>query len=328
MYRIAQVHRSGPRVGEPMPAVAGRQNAIEHVDAATHRFDQIERRADAHQVARLLLRKKRQRRIERGEHQLVPLAHRKPTDRIALEIHGHQRLCRAPPQRFVGAALHDAEQRLSRPRAPARPLRQERVPRPLGPAQRQLHRALDFFALGGELDALVELHLDVGAQQALDLDRSFRRQHVPRSVDVRLEHRAVLGDLPDLRQAHDLEAAGVRQDRFVPAHEGVQTAELGDPLRARPQHEVIGISEQNIGAGIANLFRIERLDGRDRPDRHERRRADDAARRHDFAAPRQAVAPERAIVKCRAVSHCSPCREWARLALVRRGRRDSECTRA
>ncbi len=51
--------------------------------------------------------------------------------------------------------------------------------RPLRPAQRQLHRPLDLSILGRELKTLIKLHLNVGAEQTLDLDRTFGRQHMP-----------------------------------------------------------------------------------------------------------------------------------------------------
>ena len=54
---------SGPRRVNswPLRGVAGRQDAVEEVDAAAHRFDEIGRGADAHQVARLVCRQPRRR---------------------------------------------------------------------------------------------------------------------------------------------------------------------------------------------------------------------------------------------------------------------------
>ena len=60
---------------------------------------------------------------------------------------------------------------------------------------------------------------------------------------------ALLGDLADLGQAHHLEAAGVGEDRPVPAHEAVQAAEPRDALGAGAQHQVIGVAEDDVGAG-------------------------------------------------------------------------------
>ena len=69
----------------------------------------------------------------------------------------------------------------------------------LGPAQRQLHRALDLVARRRQLEAFVELHGDVGAEQRLDLDRAFGRQLDHRAVEMRAEGDAALVDLAQTR---------------------------------------------------------------------------------------------------------------------------------
>ena len=110
-----------------------------------------------------------------------------------------------------------------------------------------------------------------------------------RAVDMRLEGDARLVDLAQLRQRHDLEAAGVGEDRERPVHEAVQPAEARDALRAGPQHQVVGVAEHHVGAERLHLIRVHGLDGRRRADRHEGGRADDAARHPDFAGARRAV---------------------------------------
>src|SRR3546814_1385199 len=92
-------------------ARARRQHAIEHVDPARDRADQIVGLADAHQIARLVGGKLRGRKIEHAEHRLLPLTHRKPADRIAVEADVGQRRGRARAQCLVERALLDAEQR-------------------------------------------------------------------------------------------------------------------------------------------------------------------------------------------------------------------------
>ncbi len=106
---------------------------------------------------------------------------------------------------------------------------------------------------------------------------------------MRLERDALFRDLANLAEAHHLEAAGVGQDRSIPAHEFVQPAEARDAFRAGAQHQMIGVAEEDVGTGVAHLIGIERLDRRDRSDRHERRRANGPARRSDLAEPRKAV---------------------------------------
>ena len=84
-------------------------------------------------------------------------------------------------------------------------------------------------------------------------------------------------DLAQRRQRHDLEAAGIGEDRVRPVHEAVQAAERGDALGAGPQHQVIGVAEHDLGAGRAHVVVMHALDRGLRADRHEGRRV---ARRH------------------------------------------------
>ena len=65
------------------------------------------------------------------------------------------------------------------------------------------------------------------------------------AVEMRLEGHAVGVELAQLRQRHDLEAAGIRQDRSGPVHEAVQSAEPRDAFRAGPQHQVVGVAEHD-----------------------------------------------------------------------------------
>ena len=57
------------------------------------------------------------------------------------------------------------------------------------------------------------------------------------------------------RQAEDLIAAAVGEDRPVPADEAVQPAAPRDQLVARPQVQVIGVAEDDLGAEILEVAR-------------------------------------------------------------------------
>src|SRR5256885_6782833 len=48
-----------------------------------------------------------------------------------------------------------------------------------------------------------------------------------------------------LREAPDLEAAGVREERAVPAHEAVEPAERPDQLVSRTEEQVVRVREQD-----------------------------------------------------------------------------------
>ena len=143
--------------------------------------------------------------------------------------------------------------------------------------------------LDGDRRAFVELHLDVGAEEALDFNGAFRRQHVARAVDMRLERHAVFGEFPQLRQRHHLKAARVGKDRMRPVHESVQSAECGDALRRRPQHQMIGVAEHDVGACRPHMLGQHRLHRAGGADRHEGGRPDCAMRGLDDAGARRAV---------------------------------------
>ena len=92
----------------------------------------------------------------------------------------------------------------------------------------------------------------------------------------------------------------VRIGRFQPM-KLVQAAELRHLFGAGPQHQVIGIAEDDVGARALHLIEIEALDGADRADRHEGRRADGAMQRVHRAEPRGAIGGVQ--VKENSVSH-------------------------
>ncbi len=93
----------------------------------------------------------------------------------------------------------------------------------------------------------------------LNLDGALGRQFDGRAVEMRAEDDAALLDLAQSGERHDLEAAGIGEDRMRPAHEPVQAAERRDALGAGPQHQVIGVAEQDVGAGRAHRLRLEPL---------------------------------------------------------------------
>ena len=75
--------------------------------------------------------------------------------------------------------------------------------------------------------------------------------------------------LRDPGKGHDLEAPGVRQDGAIPAHEPVQAAQALQPLGSGPQHQVIGIAEDDVGPGGLHLVHGQGLDRGCGPHRHE-----------------------------------------------------------
>ena len=106
---------------------------------------------------------------------------------------------------------------------------------------------------------------------------------------MRAKGDGALGDLAQLRQRHHLEAAGVGQHRAVPVGEPLQAAELRDAFGPGPQHQVIGVAQHDVGAGLADLAPMHAFHRPERADRHEGRRPHRAMGCRQRAEPRGAV---------------------------------------
>jgi len=103
----------------------------------------------------------------------------------------------------------------------------------------------------------VEAHRDVRAELRLDPGDELRREARRAAVVDRAERDAFVVDGGDrVAQREDLEPARVGEDRPVPAHEGVQPAELGDQVGARAEVQVVRVAEQDPRACLAHLVRV------------------------------------------------------------------------
>ena len=181
VFCVAQIERAVPGEGLAVAARAAGQDAIEHIDPALDRADQVIGLAHSHQIARLVRGQLPRREVEAGEHRLLPLPDRESADGIAIEADLDQRRGGLLAEARVQRALLDPEDRGSSGMLAAAI---ERVARSLGPADRAVHRVgLRVLGCGGR-DELVELHDDVAAVQTLDFDRALGAEHVARSVEV------------------------------------------------------------------------------------------------------------------------------------------------
>ena len=93
----------------------------------------------------------------------------------------------------IRAALDDAE--ITAPRLCA-----ESPAGALRPTQRQFHGVHCLLLRVRKLNALIELHMDIRPQQTLDVHGPFRTEFVFPAIDVGLERRSFLADLPDFGQ--------------------------------------------------------------------------------------------------------------------------------
>lgn len=166
---VLDVERTVPGPGLAMAAGAGRQDAIEHVNAARDRFEDVERLANAHQITRPVCGQKRGCAVQRGAHGVKALADRKAADRIAVKADLLQPLGAFAAQVGESGALDNAEQRLAGAGA-------EGGLAARTPGGRQAHRGGGGGVARVMLGAFVELHGDIGAKQiGLDLDRPLGR---------------------------------------------------------------------------------------------------------------------------------------------------------
>ena len=86
---------------------------------------------------------------------------------------------------------------------------------------------------------------------------------------MRFEHHSFVRDLVHVAQTHDLETAGISEDRTLPAHEVVEAAELFDQAASGAKGEVIGVGKDEFVAQILEVFAAESLDGSLGADGHE-----------------------------------------------------------
>src|SRR3954451_1714096 len=153
---VAEVEAALAREGAAGARGAGRQHAVEHVDTASDDLEHALGVADAHEVARLLLRQKACGLGRGVEHGLAVLPHAQPADRVAVEAERDELHRRTLAKLSVQTALRDREAEL--PRGP------RQVALALGPDRRPAHRLLELrpWNPGGRAD--VEAHRDVRAE--------------------------------------------------------------------------------------------------------------------------------------------------------------------
>ena len=109
MARIADIDRTASGKGLRRAAAAGRHHAVEHIDPAQNRADNVIRTADAHQITRFVLRQHSGRIVQNLKHGFLPLADGQTADGIAVKADILQLFGRPTAQIFIIAALLNAE---------------------------------------------------------------------------------------------------------------------------------------------------------------------------------------------------------------------------
>ena len=207
--------------------------------------EEVDRRADAHQVARARVVAERVGDDVQGRRHLgLRLPHRQAADRDPVErqppiaaTDARRSSGSTPPWTMPKTAWSGAARR-------ERALAQRCVwPSPRRPPARG----------SPGIHELVERHRHVRPEERLDLHRPLGGEPMRRAVEVRGEGHPVVVDPPQVGQAEDLEAARIGQDRSVPAHEPMQAAEAARSARRRPQAEVVRVAEDHLRAGRAQV---------------------------------------------------------------------------
>ena len=255
--------------GDAVAGEAGRHGAVEDVEAEGDAGEQVVDLADPEQVLGRLLGQQRRGHAEHLAHLLL-VAAEGAADRDPVDAGRGDRL---RPTRGAGPRGRRPGRSRRRPGAPAR---SSRVPveAAVEPAVGALGRAGGVVAVGVVGRALVEDQGDVGAERRLHLHRDLGRDEELGAVAVGAEahpllldrdHRALLAARPPaaldlvgdaaVGEREDLEAAGVGDQRPLPAHEPVQPAGVGDPLRARRDEQVVGVAEDQLVAELGDLAR-------------------------------------------------------------------------
>ena len=132
-----------------------------------------------------------------------------------------------------------------------------------------LERFLGGGAIGRRRDALVEHHHDIAADGDLGADTGLGAEQVDGAVHVAAELGAFFLHIARMREREDLEAAGIGEEGFFPAGELMDAAEALEDLGTRTQEQVVGVRQQDLGAGFEQGVERLRLDRRLGAHRHE-----------------------------------------------------------
>src|SRR5439155_26118306 len=108
---------------------------------------------------------------------------------------------------------------------------------PFRPARCHLQTARRVLIVTRPRWTFIERHRDIASERSLNLDRELRTDEGGRAIDVILKMHAFLGDFSQFRQPEDLIAAAVGQNRPTPIHKTVESTEMSDYVKTRPNHK-------------------------------------------------------------------------------------------
>ena len=257
-----------------MARISGRHDAVEEVHAACDGFNDVRRRADAHQIARPVFWHIRLDRLNDLIHDLSRFADGQTADGVARQVELGDLLHVPDAQILERRALIDPPELLTGiDSVRLSVISGKRLLAPGKPARRALAGRLGILVFCGVFHALVKRHGNIGAEIRLDAHTLLRSHEDPVAVKMGRERHALLLDLSESGQGKDLKSAGIRQDRAVPRHEFVQAAHIAHDLVSGPQMQMIGVGQLDLRADRFQISSRQRaLDRSLRADVHKNRR--------------------------------------------------------
>src|SRR5882724_11056198 len=103
---------------------------------------------------------------------------------------------------------------------------------------------------------------------------------------MRAKRHTFFAHLCEITKTENLKAAGIGQERSVPAHEFVQTTQRADQLMSRTQVKMIGVPQNDVGIQFLEHILGHSFDRTNGSHRHKRWRFQRAVRGLYAAEPR------------------------------------------
>ena len=193
VFGVVDVQDSVPSEQMPMARIARRHDAVEEIHAARHALNDVGRRANAHQIARLILRRIRQHLVEDVVHHLGALSNRQSADGVARKIQFCDILHMLNTQIIIGTALIDAKQQLLRVDRIGQAVETRHLLfaalKPTGCART---RCLDVIIWRRIFNAFIKCHGNIRAEIGLDAHALLRPHENLAAVYMRVEEHALL----------------------------------------------------------------------------------------------------------------------------------------
>jgi len=95
--------------------------------------------------------------------------------------------------------------------------------------------------IAGVGGTFIKCHHDIRTEAPLDINRFFRREEMPGTINMGLKNDAILGEFPDIGQGLDLVPSAVGEDGFAPPVELMQPPGLFNRICSGAQIKMIGI---------------------------------------------------------------------------------------